>query len=70
MPNKFTLLTIYFCLLFFNKCFVYLPLIVYCGPRVNLQVFIWPLEQFELETPTLAYCRANNGIVESKQVKT
>ena len=24
---------------------------MYCGPRVNLQVFIWPSEQFELETP-------------------
>ena len=26
---------------------------MYCGPRVNLQVFIWPSEQFEFETPSL-----------------
>ena len=26
---------------------------MYCGPRVNLQVFIWPSEQFEFETPDL-----------------
>ena len=26
---------------------------MYCGPRVDLQVFIWPSEQFEFETPGL-----------------
>ena len=26
---------------------------MYCGPRVNLQVFIWPSEQFEFEIPAL-----------------
>ena len=26
---------------------------MYCGPWVNLQVFIWPSEQFEFETPAL-----------------
>ena len=33
---------------------------MYCGPQVNLQVFIWPSEQFEFETPDIdiavSYC--------------
>ena len=26
---------------------------MYYGPRVNLQLFIWPSEQFEFETPVI-----------------
>ena len=66
MPSEFTLQLI-FVYRVFNECFVYLPLIVYCGSRVNLQVFIWPSEQFEFETPDLDHTRASQKVMKPAQ---